>query len=148
MPGGASVDEIGHLRELLDERTAAIRAEYVALKTLLDERYATQTKALDAAFVAAEKAVTTALESADRAVAKAELAADKRFESVNEFRAQLADQAGQFVTKVEFDALKERFTDMSGQHAGAKTTRASLITGAGLLVAIIVAVVTILALNG
>jgi hypothetical protein len=82
---------------------------------MLDERYATQTKALDAAFLAqqtamrtaleaAEKAVATALTSAEKAVAKAEVAADKRFESVNEFRAQLSDQTRTFPTRNEVNS--------------------------------------------
>lgn len=59
-------------------------------RRMLDERYATQTKALDAAFVATER----------------------RFEGVNEFRAQLADQAQNFMTRqeagVRLDALSEK----------------------------------------
>jgi hypothetical protein len=82
------------------------------LKELLDERYQAQTRALDAAFAAqqtamrtaldaAEDAVKAALSSAEKAVAKAEVAAEKRFESVNEFRAQLTDQAATFVNRNE-----------------------------------------------
>lgn len=43
-------------------------------------------------FVAQRQAVDAALAAADRAVLKAEAAAEKRFEGVNEFRGQLADQ--------------------------------------------------------
>lgn len=79
---------------------------------MLDERYATQTKAVDSAFAAqqtamqtaltaAERAVATALLSAEKAVAKAEVAADKRFDSVNEFRSQLSDQAATFMPRRE-----------------------------------------------
>lgn len=82
------------------------------LKSMLQERYETQTKAVDAAFLAqqtamqtalttAERAVQTALLAAEKAVGKAELASDKRFESVNEFRAQLADQAATFMPRAE-----------------------------------------------
>ena len=93
------------------------------LKSLMDERHATQSKALDAAFVAAEKAVQVALESAEKAVSKAELAADKRFESVNEFRATLQDQQGTFVTRVELRA-----------------TVTSVIAVAAIVVAVVVAI--------
>jgi hypothetical protein len=82
----------------------------------MQERYETQTKAVDAAFLAqqtamqtaltaAERAVQTALLSAEKAVTKAELAADKRFDAVNEFRGQLADQAAQFMPREVADAL-------------------------------------------
>lgn len=42
-----------------------------------------------------------ALEAADKAILKAELATEKRFESVNEFRAQLNDQARAFMPRIE-----------------------------------------------
>jgi hypothetical protein len=82
---------------------------------MLNERYETQTKAIDAAFAAQQVAMATALTAADRAVitamtaaekatAKAEIAADKRFDAVNEFRAQLNDQAQRFMTRGEAEA--------------------------------------------
>jgi len=52
-------------------------------------------------FKAQEQAVAFALASAEKAVTKAELAAEKRFESVNEFRNQLKDQTGTFLTRNE-----------------------------------------------
>jgi hypothetical protein len=89
------------------------------MRGLLQERYATQTKALDAAFLAqqtamtvaftaADKAVQAALEAAEKAVGKAEIAAEKRFDSVNEFRAQLADQATTFMPRAEAEAMVNR----------------------------------------
>lgn len=100
-----------HLQRQLDD-----------MRATLQERYETQTKALDAAFIAqqiatqtaltaAENAVQTALISAEKAVTKAEAAADKRFESVNEFRAQLADQAATFISRTESDAKREALTE-------------------------------------
>lgn len=95
------------------------------LKILLQERFQMQTKAVDAAFDAQQKAMTTAkteqstamataLDAAKEAVAtamaaseragnKAEAAADKRFESVNEFRSQLGDQAATFATRSDME---------------------------------------------
>jgi hypothetical protein len=52
-----------------------------------------QGKAAVAAFDAQEKAVTSAMEAAERAVGKSEIATEKRFDAVNEFGAQLSDQA-------------------------------------------------------
>lgn len=65
------------------------------MRTMLDERYATQTKAVDAAFVAQQTAMSTALTAqalavqvaqaaAKEATAKAEEAADKRFDALVE----------------------------------------------------------------
>lgn len=104
------------LHAMFEKRFADVGSNYTTqladLRVMLDERYNTSVKALDAAFVAqqtamrvalesAEKAVATALLSAKEAVAKAELSADKRFESVNEFRAQLSDQANTFLPRAE-----------------------------------------------
>lgn len=50
---------------------------------------------------------TQRAESSERAIAKVEAATEKRFESVNEFRSQLKDQAGTFMARVEIEA---RFT--------------------------------------
>lgn len=61
--------------------------------------------ALQASLLGAEKAVTTALASAEKAVDKAETANEKRFESVNEFRGQLADQSRLFMIRSEANAI-------------------------------------------
>ena len=74
------------------------------LVMLLDERHQAQSKAIEAAFMAQQSAMRTAFDAADKAVQaaltavekasdRAEAASDKRFESVNEFPGQLADQA-------------------------------------------------------
>lgn len=42
-----------------------------------------------------------ALEAAEKAITKAEVATEKRFESVNEFRAQLSDQTRTFMPRTE-----------------------------------------------
>lgn len=136
------------------------------LRESLNERYATQTKAVDAAFSAAEiarqtariedqRAVATALLSAEKAVTKAEIAAEKRFESVNEFRAQLADQALTFVSRVEAEAyrlateakidglkvsvdkLEKRMDLAQGRNAGASTTIAYAVTAVTVVVLLI-----------
>ena len=75
------------------------------LKNLLQERYETQTKEIKVAFTSAEKFVKTALSTAEKAVDKAETANEKRFESVNEFRAQLSDQTKTFLSRTEVAAM-------------------------------------------
>lgn len=136
------------------------------LKESLNERYATQTKAVDAAFSAAEiarqtariedqRAVATALLSAEKAVTKAEIAAEKRFESVNEFRAQLADQAATFVSrteaeayrlateakieglKVQLDKLEKRMDLAQGKSAGSAAAIAYAVTAITVVVVVI-----------
>lgn len=131
---GSTDDEISlreHMQRQIDaqwrlaERLHAEQAAYFERvidehRIQLDERYATQTKALDAAFASAEKAVTAALTAAETAVAKAETASDKRFESVNEFRGQLADQSRTFITRDEslsrHDRNAEALVDQAKRH--------------------------------
>ena len=47
----------------------------------------------------------------DRAVTKAEMATEKRFESVNEFRAQLADQQRTFLSRNEYELAHNSLED-------------------------------------
>jgi len=82
--------EVSHVKEML----ALIEAKNKQL------RDADQT-ANEQRFKAQEQAVAFALQAAEKAVTKAELAAEKRFESVNEFRNQLKDQTGTFITRNE-----------------------------------------------
>lgn len=64
-----------------------------------------------------DKAVQAALIAAKEAVIKAETATEKRFESVNEFRAQLADQSSTLMPRQEYSvqhkALEDRVTDLN-----------------------------------
>ncbi len=50
--------------------------------------------------------------SVERAVSKAEAATEKRFEGVNEFRAQLSDQAARFITRDELQALESKLVGL------------------------------------
>lgn len=132
-----------------DTLHAHVHQRFNDMQKLLDERYETQTKALDAAFKAAEAAVGTALNSAEKAVAKAETAAEKRFESVNEFRAQLSDQNASFITRVEYDAKLENLTTQiddlkrhsdqaEGRSDGMGALYGWIIAAVGLVVSVIV----------
>ncbi len=86
----------------------AVSRAFAAVETLqkeidrrYEQRFVAQETAMSAALAAAEKAVAAALAAAEKAVIKAEVAADKRFDSVNEFRGQLADQAATFMPRTE-----------------------------------------------
>jgi len=109
-----------HFRALLDE---------------MDRRFTADIKAQD-------KAVQIAMIASEKAVVKAEIAAEKRFESVNEFRGQLADQAATFMPRAEAEqriaALAEKIDDLKGSsRAGASALFGYLIGAAGLAIAII-----------
>ncbi len=66
--------------------------DHISIKTYVDTR-----------FDAWDKSIESRLQSMDRAVQKAETAIDRRLESVNEFRQTLSDQAGNFLTRIEFN---------------------------------------------
>lgn len=124
------------------------------LRGSLDERYATQQIAMQTALTAAERAVQTALLAAEKAVSKAEIAAEKRFDSVNEFRAQLSDQATTFMPRTEaeqrianntekIDSLAARLNTITGRSGGTAANWAAFIGGSAVLVSIIAVVITI-----
>ena len=74
------------------------------------------------------------------AVAKAETATEKRFDAVNEFRAQLADQASSFmpreVAEAQIADLKSRLDKMSGSALGSQMIISYGIAAAAIAVAV------------
>jgi hypothetical protein len=100
-PGAALVDypAIG-LRQELEWR---LEQRVNALERLTDAKLANLSIVIDGH---AER-VVLALSAADKAVSKAETATEKRFESVNEFRQTLSDQTRSFISKVEFEAVRD-----------------------------------------
>jgi hypothetical protein len=130
----------------LDSLASAMQRQIDDLRSMLNERYATQTRAVDAAFVAQSTAMATALTAAERlvqtaasatekAIGKAELASDKRFEGVNEFRAQLRDQAATFLPRQEYaaghSALAERVdaaVDRQNERLGTVESRLDVVS--------------------
>ena len=80
-------------------------------------------------FAGSEKAVADALAAAEKAVIKAESASEKRFESVNEFRNTLKDQAATFITRTE---VESRLTGLDQRIAKLDTeTSAHIASQAG-----------------
>ena len=98
-------------------------------------------------FVAQEKAVQNALESAEKAVAKAETATEKRFEGVNEFRAQLADQARELMPRSETEALfaqvVERITNLEKKSDIAAGSRIGSSAAIGLVISLVITVIAV-----
>lgn len=103
-------------------------------------------------FDAQKEGVASALTAAEKAVHKAESAAEKRFESVNEFRGQLTDQAATFLTRTEYvsahQAIAEKISDLAarvdkqeGSTTGGRDVWAWLFAAAGIVVAIVVAII-------
>lgn len=166
--------EVELLRGLLDERyavqTKAVDAAFTAQQTAISAALAAAEKAVDKVadnlqrefhehLIQYRHEVTLAFESSDRAITKAEMSTEKRFESVNEFRAQLGDQASRFLGRAEYYAAHnalvakveeqakhqtERLTEINrrldlnqGKSSGVNAVWGFIVAGVSLLVAII-----------
>jgi hypothetical protein len=79
---------------------------------VLVERLSGLEKRMDDRFDSLLREIHSTFESAAKAIEKAEAATDKRFEGVNEFRAQLSDQAARFVTREELGALENKMVGL------------------------------------
>jgi hypothetical protein len=84
-----------------------LRARIDALEKMLNEREE-RTKER---FIFIEKNINIAMASADKAITKSEMAVEKRFDSVNEFRASLADQASMLMPRAEYSVQHATVTD-------------------------------------
>lgn len=104
-----------------------IRVQLADMRRQLDERYATQTKALDAAFVAQETATRAALAEQQRSVATRVVADDQRFALLNELRQGVA-------TKEQFEALALRLSDIKERLDRSEGHSEGLSAGWGLLI--------------
>lgn len=80
-------------------------------------------------------ATQAALAAVKEAGAKAENASEKRFDAVNEFRRTLTDQAATFVSRVEFNALKERMDRNDGKASGISALWGIIVAIGGLVAA-------------
>lgn len=121
-----------------------VRREIAALKDHLGELSIERQRALEAALAASDRAREAALTSAEKAVLRAQADIEKRFDSVNEFRRTLSDQAAAFATRNEvaqrFAALEKDMRVMEKQldnAAGATSGRGGswtyLIQGVSLV---------------
>lgn len=99
--------------------------------------------------MSAKEAVAAALAAAQAAVDKAETAASKRFDSTNEFRGQLADQAATFMprevadqqfaqVREQISALTTRMDQETGRAAGVGATIGYLLAAATLVISLVV----------
>jgi hypothetical protein len=102
------------------EQDRRYQARYEAQEKAVELALTRVDRELQAHFHAAREEVHAALASADKAIAKSEASTDKRFDSVNEFRAQLSDQAATFMMRSEslarHDRTAEQVSEMAGRH--------------------------------
>lgn len=101
---------------------------------------------VEARFEAQEKAVQSALAAAEKAVIKAETASEKRFESVNEFRNTLSDQARLLMPRAETEQALKGLADKIDVVTGRLNQRDDRGKGMGEIWGYIVGAVGVLAL--
>ena len=82
------------------ETADAILEKISNIRTLMDER----DRRYEDRFTAMDEKTGLALTSSKEAVTKAEIATEKRFDSVNEFRNTLKDQAATLLSRSEAEA--------------------------------------------
>lgn len=106
LPIGSAAETLARLEARLHaEATAATLAR---LEERINAHEALTTAQMETFLVRLEgesARTRDALAAGERAVAKAEVANDARFASVNEFRAQLTDQASRFATRETVDVI-------------------------------------------
>lgn len=152
-------------RALRDELNRAITAGDEALGEHIRQQVAQVTAALANAeklevtrIDALKNAVTIASVASEAAIAKAEQAAEKRFEAVNAFRAQLADQVATFLPREVAEAQLKQVADrlsiveanqLTSAGASAQRERSSdktqpwVLWGAGAFVSLFIALIVI-----
>jgi len=108
----------------LEEKSATL-TKLQSLREIMDER----DKRYEDRFVAMDAKTSLALSSSEKAISKAETATEKRFDSVNEFRGTLNDQASKLLPRAEADSRflshDEKIEDLKKQIAGLRESRSS-----------------------
>ncbi len=102
------IEEGGGASRTTDSAAGSSAATDVSLREYLTSLIQAAELRSDARFDQMKEMVDAAFQSSQKAIEKADTATEKRFEGVNEFRAQLADQAGKFVTRETMDALIDK----------------------------------------
>lgn len=144
------VRQIEAALESADKRVEALRAEMVLRDTAGKDLLYAESKSNDIR-------VREAFEASEKAISKAEAATDKRFDGVNAFREQLADQVQQFlpreVAEAQIAELRklvslntERLDIERGSQRGATDFRSNNRASTGLVVAMVSAGVAVLGL--
>lgn len=102
-PRGWTVDT---LAEYLIARISAVESSFIQISNEREERNKER-------FSSMKTSVDAALSASDKAIGKAEQATEKRFESVNEFRSTLSDQASTFLPRSEYSVQHKTLVDTS-----------------------------------
>jgi len=124
--------------QLAEERDRRYVERFEALEKLAEER----DRRYEDRFTAMDEKTGLALNSSKEAVIKAEAATEKRFDSVNEFRGSLKDQAATLLPRIEaetrFKALEDKLEEVkNNRQATARYSLDKVISIVSLLIAAI-----------
>ena len=127
-------DEISTLKEFLKEtmieRDRRYEHRYDSITRALDVGLAAQKELMQQSLTAQRSEMSAALAASDRAVSKAEISTEKRFEGVNEFRAQLGDQQRTLMPRSEAESRLSSLSEKVGVLEGFRTEVLSRGSGA------------------
>lgn len=98
---------MAELRTQMAERDGASGAAITRLHEEVIFRDSSLKDQIQASVVANDLRVREAFAAAEKAIDKQDSASEKRFDSINEFRAQLTDQAAEFVRQDLYSASNE-----------------------------------------
>ena len=119
------------------------RSEAEARLGALANEYEERIKAL-------KEAVEFSQAVAEKAVTKAEVSTEKRFEAINDFRMLVADQTKGFISRGEFEALRdggsERLRDLAARVDRSEGKSTGLNAGWGYLVGALGLIATVIAI--
>jgi hypothetical protein len=108
--------DLDYLRELFTEKVDGLARLVDERDRHLAQRLHDRDNLFNGALKAVEEKTALALASSERAVTKSEIANDKRFDTVNEFRSSLSDQAATMLTRAEanakFGSYEEKFDEI------------------------------------
>lgn len=106
--GGSAQSPHGWTLDTLEE---FLSTKIEALSDFVAAEDRSSKEALNAALAAVKEQSNAAMSAAAKAIDKAELATERRFESVNEFRSTLSDQAKTFINREEYEAKHKNLED-------------------------------------
>jgi hypothetical protein len=121
--GRANVPDLKELVSHLDDLKELLEEKVDSLAKLADER----DRRYEERFRAMDEKTSLALTASEKAVSKAETATEKRFDSVNEFRGSLKDQAATLLPREEadakFKAIESKIDEMKKEIVGLREFR-------------------------
>lgn len=139
-----AVNKAAQISQATADRAVA-KAEAAADKLLLESMINALHNNFSGQIQNAKESLQVASAAQKEAVAKAEQATEKRFDAVNEFRAQLADQASRFMPRMEaeawsrnnaekIDLLQSRMDRLEGRSGGMAQSWAVLVAVFGMAI--------------